>query len=656
MVSFLSAIPTHCARGLRSIPRLLGVQSINVKPVAPPQSSADLAKRKVHHLTPFLGYLSGSSTQDLNKKWSHYLEKVSCELLALPELSAPKNAPVQDALKQILNNLEFKNLELFFERLAKAEIEKPSSRQVSDIFNLIDLKKIESCIKSKNPYFNGAKTWAEELSQRSTGESKQVDTASRTRNVVTQFFPNLGYTLRRAFDLFDSSHPPSSLYEYGVLITMYFHFFCLPYILFKALSAVIASSATVLLTATLIIGLTVGLLYAYLRWVRTCPKQVIFCENLSEKNRKGELHPVVGREEEFRQALACLNSAKKGTTVHLLLVGEPGVGKTEFMNGLAQRLHNREVFKFKNWSLFGAPGAIQSPGEKMETAFREVTDFEQIPVFCCDELGDAKDQLLSFLKPVLNNRSIQFVGAMTKDQYEKFKAADKAFEERFKPIFFNPTNKEQTIRIMNEHIRRTVPDLCYSQKALEKIFELSELRGHCQPRRAITILDQLINNIAQFNIAQFATSQLLAAKESLQCMKAKACGIDSPLNRPMSQEAVLYMAECKIAQRKVDVFENEVRYKREQASRLSAMLSQENRIRRDVAAQAESLKTHSKVGIKEMRQFLLNSFFVVPQMSALIEGMKAQLDNKEIPLYLDELLVEKVIKEDIANRKAASAA
>ena len=150
------------------------------------------------------------------------------------------------------------------------------------------------------------------------------------------------------------------------------------------------------LTATLIIGLTVGALYAYLRWIRKCPKQVIYCKSVRQTSQ-GSVASCRGPEEEFKQALACLNDARHGTTVNLLLVGEPGVGKTEFMNGLAQRLRDREVYKFKNWSLFGAPNAIHSPGEKMEEAFREVRGYTHKTIFFCDELGDAKE-VGTFLK------------------------------------------------------------------------------------------------------------------------------------------------------------------------------------------------------------------------------------------------------------------
>ena len=610
MVSFLSAIPSQCARSFSFIPRLFGCHRSKVLPSAASPTAENLAKRKVQQLTPSLANLAAFASQDLNKFWSQSLDRVMSELLAQPELAKPEHAPIKAELKKVLQKLELPNLELFFEKLAKTEIERPSSKQVSELLDLIDLGKIEACIKSKNPFFNGCRAWASEYAASGfCQEAKQTARATRTHNVVTQFFPNLGYTLRRAFDLFDSSHPPSSLYEYGVLITMYFHFFCLPYILFKALSAVIAAPAMVLLTATLIIGLTVGALYVYLRWIRSCPKQVIFCENLSEKHRNGELHPVTGREDEFRQALACLNPTKQGTTVNLLLIGEPGVGKTEFMNGLAQRLKDREVFKFKNWSLFGAPGAIQSPGDKMETAFREVKGFEQKPVFCCDELGDAKDQVAAFLKPVLNNDSIQFVGSMTKAQYEKLKLEDKAFEERFKPIFLNPTNKEQTIRILKEKIRRSAPDLSYSQKALEKIFELSELRGYCQPRRAITILDQLINRVQQFKIEQYTTPELSAATEALNCLKAHSSGIDSPLCRPLSGECVVFLSQYNQAKKKVEELEREVQMKRSRAAKMQAMLHQERGVKNDIATLVQRLSSNQKVGGKGDAPFSFGQLF-----------------------------------------------
>lgn len=383
-----------------------------------------LTGKKIIPLPTAFARINNLSPEKLNNSWSIYLKEVSEEILNHSDLRSHPD------LKKVLNSLESKNLELFFEKLASAEIEKPSVSAVEETLKLIDIHQMEACLKTKNPFFKDAKAWASEFH---TVEKKQVSpmiaATGNTQNVVTRFFPNLFHIFLKAFNLFDSEKPPATLYEYGVLATMYFQFFSLAYFLIKGLSSLMGPIHT-MLTSTLILGLTVGAIYAYFRWIKKCPKQVIFCENISDKHRQGKLHPVIGREEEFRQALACLNDTQKGTTVNLLIVGEPGVGKSEFLNGLAQRISNREVFWFKTWSLFGAPNAFQSPGEKVEEAFREVRGFEQKVIFLCPELGDAKE-LTTFLKPVLSNESIQFVGEMTRQQYEDLKKERYSFRKTF---------------------------------------------------------------------------------------------------------------------------------------------------------------------------------------------------------------------------------
>ena len=71
--------------------------------------------------------------------------------------------PARYQLKRVLYSLEFNNLEPFFEKMAKAEIERPSAKEVAEVMKLLDLKKLEACLKEKNPHFMGGKAWAEQL-------------------------------------------------------------------------------------------------------------------------------------------------------------------------------------------------------------------------------------------------------------------------------------------------------------------------------------------------------------------------------------------------------------------------------------------------------------------------------------------------------------
>lgn len=654
----MTRVSSFSFRCLPFLPKVFPRFFHHLPPIPCPQKAENLVKRKFQKCAPSFASLAFAAPEELNRRWTLHLEQVSQELLSFPGLSKRDAGPIRSQLKKVLDSLELKNLELFFEKLAQAEIARPSAKEVEEIINLIDLKKVEALLKIQNPFFVDGTEWAKEHAGQLGEKPKatkpaMAEQAARTRNVVTRFFPNLAHVVFRAFNLFDTDRPPATLYEYGVLITMYFHFFYLPYLLFKALSTVIASKAAVLLAATAIMGFTVGALYAYLRWIKKCPKQVIYCENLSEKHRQGQLHPVVGREEEFRQALACLNDAGKGSTMHLLLVGEPGVGKTEFMNGLAQRLNHREVYKFKNWALFGAPNAIQSPGEKMEESFREVQGFASKTIFFCDELGDAKE-LPNFLKPVLNNESIQFVGAMTLVQYETLKRTDRAFEERFKPIFFNPTDKKQTIRILNEKMRRCAPNISYSQNALEKIFDLSHSRGYCQPRKAVSILDELINRVHQFRIEGYATPEFYAAHDALNCLKSRGLGFDSPLRRPLSNACIDYLSDCARAKQRLNECERQVAQQRQQARRMKDLLGREKSIERGIDEKARHLARHKSTS-KELKRFLFDSFFLYPRLGEMIEKLATGV-NPGMPLRIDETLVRKVIEQDQANRGAAAAA
>src|SRR5574344_707175 len=187
-----------------------------------------------------------------------------------------------------------------------------------------------------------------------------------------------------------------------------------------------------------------------------------YSTDLTELARKGKLDPVIGRDEEVRRIIQVLNRRTKNNPV---LIGEPGVGKTAIVEGLAQRIVRGDVAdsvkKSKLVSLgrgaliAGAKykGEVQ---ERVKAVFKEVEQSNREIVMFIDEIhtvvgaggGEGAMDAGNILKPMLARGVLRTIGATTINEYRKYIEKDPAFERRFQPIMLNEPSVEDTISIL----------------------------------------------------------------------------------------------------------------------------------------------------------------------------------------------------------------
>jgi ATP-dependent Clp protease ATP-binding subunit ClpB len=187
-----------------------------------------------------------------------------------------------------------------------------------------------------------------------------------------------------------------------------------------------------------------------------------YTRDLTDDARKGKLDPVIGRDEEIRRVVQVLSRRTKNNPV---LIGEPGVGKTAIVEGLAQRIINGDVPEsLKDKRLLSLDlGALIAGAkfrgefeERLKAVLKELTEGEGQFITFIDELhtlvgaGKAEGSMDAgqMLKPMLARGELRVVGATTLDEYRKHVEKDAALERRFQPVYVGEPSVEATIAIL----------------------------------------------------------------------------------------------------------------------------------------------------------------------------------------------------------------
>ncbi len=262
-----------------------------------------------------------------------------------------------------------------------------------------------------------------------------------------------------------------------------------------------------------------------------------FSTDLTEKARRGELDPIIGRDAEIERMIQILNRRTKNNPV---LIGEPGVGKTAIALGLALRIANGSLPpRFSNKKVFlldmtGIVAGTQFRGQfeaRMKAIIDEVIQDGNV-ILVIDEIhnlvgaGDAQNSMnaANILKPALTGGKLQIIGTTTLDEYRRYIEKDSALERRFQPIIVDEPSPADTVKIL-EGLRpryEAFHNVFISDEILKDAVYLSNRYIHQRylPDKAIDVIDEASArvNLGNTGLAELAElekklSETVAAKE-----------------------------------------------------------------------------------------------------------------------------------------------
>ncbi len=377
-----------------------------------------------------------------------------------------------------------------------------------------------------------------------------------------------------------------------------------------------------------------------------------FAKNLNELARQGKLDPVIGRDEEIRRTLHILTRRTKNNPI---LVGEPGVGKTAIVEGLAMRIINGDVpDNLRSKTIFALDMGQLIAGAKYKGEFeerlkgvvKEVATSDGEIILFIDEIhtligaggGEGAMDAANILKPALARGELRAIGATTLNEYQKYFEKDKALERRFQKVMINEPSMEDAISILrglkdryetHHHVR-------IKDEAIIAAVELSSryMTDRFLPDKAIDLIDE---SAAKLRL------EMNSMPEELDKLERQIRQLEIEREAIKRENDEVKLKELNIEISTLTVERDTLKSKWKQEKELVEKVQTAKAKIEELKQQAEQAERNGEYGkVAEIR------YGKVKEQETLIEEVSAQINSSTDK----RLLKEEVDAEDIAENVA----
>jgi len=424
------------------------------------------------------------------------------------------------------------------------------------------------------------------------------------------------------------------------------------------------STEHLLLALTDAIGVTREQLLAVLREVRGShrvtsqnPEDTYralerFSRDLTEAARQGKLDPVIGRDEEIRRVIQVLSRRTKNNPV---LIGEPGVGKTAIVEGLARRivegdvpesLKERRVVALDMGAMVAGSKYRGEFEERLKAVLKEIADAEGQVITFIDEMhtvvgaGAAEGAMdaSNMLKPMLARGELRMIGATTLDEYRKHVEKDAALERRFQPVYVGEPSVEDTVAILRGLKERyeVHHGVRIQDAALVAAAVLSDryLTGRFLPDKAIDLVDEAASRL-RIEIDSMPT-EIDVVERRIRQLEIERVALEKETDAASRDRLAALDAELADLREQSDAMKGHWSLEKEAIGRIRAL-------KEDLEARRADADRFERDG--EYEQAAAIRYGDIPQLERQVAEASAQLDELQ---STQRMLKEEVDAEDVA--------